>query len=217
MPTGNRPPNRFIFPLVIAAGTTSTISRVKQVVFDTSLHPCYSGTNESVVTSQWVVTLPPPKLEPRSRIVGASFSGRSFLECATYRNVLSPGHRRGFFYHRQALAHEYSRGRDRPPHGDEAARARRGAADPGEHRQVAGLAAQRLRLAAAANFISHACNALYHIVKAEVGPETTTALAVRPLAAHDGKFVVKYFLLRKAARPDARGHEGSQRATVKKD
>ena len=47
------------------------------------------------------------------------------------------------------------------------------------------------------------CQALYHLVKAEAGPETSVqALACLicfgVLTAREGKFVLKYFLLRKA-------------------
>ena len=50
-----------------------------------------------------------------------------------------------------------------------------------------------------------ACQALYQIVKVEAGPETidrepTCRACGGPLAGRDGKFVLKYFLLRKAAR-----------------
>ena len=49
------------------------------------------------------------------------------------------------------------------------------------------------------------CDALYQVVKAEAGPETIDGdIACRvcggPLAARDGEFVLKYFLLRKASR-----------------
>jgi hypothetical protein len=49
------------------------------------------------------------------------------------------------------------------------------------------------------------CNALYQIVKVEAGPETiSSAITCRacggPLPAREGKFVLKYFMLRKAAR-----------------
>ena len=49
------------------------------------------------------------------------------------------------------------------------------------------------------------CNALYQIVKIEAGPKAIdrwiTCSACRgPLPAHEGKFVLKYFLLRKAIR-----------------
>ena len=49
------------------------------------------------------------------------------------------------------------------------------------------------------------CDALYQVIKAEAGPETldneiNCRFCGRPLAGRDGKFVLKYFLLRKAAR-----------------
>ena len=49
------------------------------------------------------------------------------------------------------------------------------------------------------------CNALYELVKAEAGPETVDReLACRscgaPLSGMEGKFILKYFLLRKAGR-----------------
>ena len=49
------------------------------------------------------------------------------------------------------------------------------------------------------------CEALYHIVKVEAGPEPagsemTCRACGGPLHGRDGKFVVKYFLLRKAGR-----------------
>ena len=49
------------------------------------------------------------------------------------------------------------------------------------------------------------CQALYEVVKVEAGPETTlqevTCLSCGgPLAAREGKFVLKYFLLREASR-----------------
>ena len=49
------------------------------------------------------------------------------------------------------------------------------------------------------------CNALYQIIKAEAGPESgDREVACRvcggPLPGREGKFVVKYFLLRKAGR-----------------
>ena len=50
------------------------------------------------------------------------------------------------------------------------------------------------------------CEALYHIVKAEAGPESTDRNITRrvcggPLPGREGKFVMKYFLLRKAGHP----------------
>ena len=49
------------------------------------------------------------------------------------------------------------------------------------------------------------CNALYQVVKVEAGPETidreiTCRSCGGPLTGRDGKFVIKYFLLRKAGR-----------------
>ncbi len=52
------------------------------------------------------------------------------------------------------------------------------------------------------------CDALYQVVRAEAGPETTSdgEIACRvcgaPLAARDGEFVLKYFLLRQAGRKE---------------
>jgi DNA-directed RNA polymerase subunit RPC12/RpoP len=49
------------------------------------------------------------------------------------------------------------------------------------------------------------CNALYHLIKVEAGPETVDrelncqACGAR-LPARDGQFVLKYFLLRKPSR-----------------
>jgi predicted Zn finger-like uncharacterized protein len=60
------------------------------------------------------------------------------------------------------------------------------------------------------------CNALYHVARAEAGPaingqEVTCHACGGPLHAREGKFVLKYFLLRKPARPDPRARKGSQR------
>jgi hypothetical protein len=49
------------------------------------------------------------------------------------------------------------------------------------------------------------CEALYEIVRVEAGPETDSREIVcracgAPLAARDGRFVLKYFLLRKGLR-----------------
>jgi hypothetical protein len=49
------------------------------------------------------------------------------------------------------------------------------------------------------------CNALYHVVKVEAGPETIFAdvscrLCGEPLAGREDQFVLKYFLLRKTSR-----------------
>jgi hypothetical protein len=61
------------------------------------------------------------------------------------------------------------------------------------------------------------CNALYQVIKAEGGPETIDSeIPCRacggPLPGRTGSFVLKYFLLRNALRPDPRAREGSQRA-----
>ena len=61
------------------------------------------------------------------------------------------------------------------------------------------------------------CNALYHLIKVEAGPETIDfEIACRvcgaPLAAREGSAVLKYFLLREPVRPDPRARQGSQRA-----
>ena len=50
------------------------------------------------------------------------------------------------------------------------------------------------------------CNALYQVVKVEAGPETinreiTCRFCGGPFAGREGKFVIKYFTLRNAARP----------------
>ena len=63
-------------------------------------------------------------------------------------------------------------------------------------------AADRLR---SSHSLCPNCQALYQIVKVEAGPETidrepTCRACGGPLAGRDGKFVLKYFLLRKAAR-----------------
>jgi hypothetical protein len=49
------------------------------------------------------------------------------------------------------------------------------------------------------------CNALYQLVKVEAGPETADqeiacGVCGGPLVARDGKFVLKYFFLRKGTR-----------------
>jgi hypothetical protein len=61
------------------------------------------------------------------------------------------------------------------------------------------------------------CNTLYHVVKAEAGPVTidrwvTCHTCHGPIPAREGKFMLKYFLLRQAARTDKRARSGSQRA-----
>ena len=49
------------------------------------------------------------------------------------------------------------------------------------------------------------CQALYHVVKVEAGPETTEAEVTcracgAPFAGREGTFVLKYFMLRHGAR-----------------
>jgi hypothetical protein len=56
-------------------------------------------------------------------------------------------------------------------------------------------------------FRCKSCFALYEVVKAQASPETVDLqIACRvcnePLAAREGQFVLKYFLLRKASRSD---------------
>jgi hypothetical protein len=53
------------------------------------------------------------------------------------------------------------------------------------------------------------CSALYQVTKAQAGPETvdlkiTCQVCDEPLAAREGQFVLKYFLLRKATSLDVR-------------
>jgi len=55
------------------------------------------------------------------------------------------------------------------------------------------------------SFTCRKCKALYHIVKVEAGPETVfqevpCRVCRAPLVGREGNFVLKYFLLRKAAR-----------------
>jgi hypothetical protein len=55
------------------------------------------------------------------------------------------------------------------------------------------------------SFVCPNCDALYELVKVKAGPETVDrAVACRscgaPLPEREGKFVLKYFLLRKATR-----------------
>ena len=65
--------------------------------------------------------------------------------------------------------------------------------------------------AATVHFKCPHCDALYQVVKAEAGPETSIdgeipcRICGGPLAARDGEFVLKYFLLRKAGRQQAWG------------
>jgi len=75
-----------------------------------------------------------------------------------------------------------------------------------------------------AHFNCPNCDALYQLVKTEAGPKTfdrwvTCRACGGPLRAREGEFVLKYFLLREAARrrkyarrpPDARGVIGITR------
>ena len=54
------------------------------------------------------------------------------------------------------------------------------------------------------------CKALYQLVRVEAGPETidreiTCQVCGSPLAGREGKFVLKYFLLREAVRRRRKG------------
>ena len=54
------------------------------------------------------------------------------------------------------------------------------------------------------------CKALYQVVKVEVGQETkdreiTCQVCGGPLAGTEGKFILKYFFLRKGIRPRQHG------------
>ena len=70
---------------------------------------------------------------------------------------------------------------------------------------------------AAVHFNCPHCNALDQIIKVEAGPETITDRWVTcrnctgALPARDGNSLIKYFLLREAARSDPRARRGSQR------
>jgi DNA-directed RNA polymerase subunit RPC12/RpoP len=64
-----------------------------------------------------------------------------------------------------------------------------------------------------AQFKCARCNALYHLVKVEAGPETVDReLACRVcgalLPARGGSYVLEYLLFRKPARPDSRARPG---------
>jgi hypothetical protein len=61
------------------------------------------------------------------------------------------------------------------------------------------------------------CNALYRVTKVEARREiidrwVTCRACSGPLPAREEQFVLKYFLLREAARPDRRARPSSQRA-----
>ncbi len=84
-------------------------------------------------------------------------------------------------------------------------------------RQAWGVAYSRIRGRRMAggsppSFISFTCancQALYHVVKVEAGPETTEAEVTccacgAPLPGREGKFVLKYFMLRHGARRPVR-------------
>jgi hypothetical protein len=63
------------------------------------------------------------------------------------------------------------------------------------------------------SFFCPNCNALYQIVKVEAGPETsnreiTCGVCAAPFPAGEGKFALKYFTLRKAARGQKWGRHG---------
>jgi predicted Zn finger-like uncharacterized protein len=68
------------------------------------------------------------------------------------------------------------------------------------------------------HFKCPSCGALYQVVEAEAGPETvdhkiTCRVCGGPLAAREGPCVLKYFLLRKGGRVDARhARQGSRQA-----
>jgi hypothetical protein len=64
------------------------------------------------------------------------------------------------------------------------------------------------------------CNALYQIIKVEAGPETADLAVVcricgAPFPGREDGLVLKYFLLRKAARVDPRVRRISPRAGPK--
>ena len=64
------------------------------------------------------------------------------------------------------------------------------------------------------------CNALYHVVRGEAGPETvyreiTCRACGGLLPEREGEFVLKYFLLRKAPPRDRQARAGPQRGSVR--
>jgi hypothetical protein len=68
----------------------------------------------------------------------------------------------------------------------------------------------------AVHFKCPSCNTLYHVVKTEAGPVAidswvTCRTCHAPIPAREGKFRLKYFILRQAARRDPRARAGSQR------
>jgi predicted Zn finger-like uncharacterized protein len=73
---------------------------------------------------------------------------------------------------------------------------------------------------AAVHFNCPNCNAHYRIVKVEAGPETvdtqvTCRICGAQFPSREDGLVLKYFLLRKAERPDPRARAISQRARPK--
>ena len=63
------------------------------------------------------------------------------------------------------------------------------------------------------------CNTLYHVVKAETGLRVvdnwiTCCTCHGPIPAREGEFMLKYFLLRQAARPDPRARRGQRAKPV---
>jgi hypothetical protein len=64
------------------------------------------------------------------------------------------------------------------------------------------------------------CNALYQVVKVEIGPETvgreiTCLCCEAPLIGREGNLVIKYFLVRKARRARS-GERASQKQNQKR-
>ena len=78
------------------------------------------------------------------------------------------------------------------------------------------------RLSACNSFTCPNCRALYHVVKAEAGPETDSREIVcracgRPLAGREGGFVLKYFLLRTADRTRGMSKDGMSKDGIPED
>ena len=78
------------------------------------------------------------------------------------------------------------------------------------------------RLSACNSFTCPNCRALYHVVKAEAGPETDSREIVcracgRPLAGREGGFVLKYFLLRTADRTRGMSKDGMPQDGIPED
>jgi hypothetical protein len=76
---------------------------------------------------------------------------------------------------------------------------------------VGGIDADRARIMAREHAVKCPnCKALYELVRVEAGPETsngepTCQVCGGPLTAREGKFVLKYFLLRQAVRRRRQG------------